>query len=80
MSDERFRGFGHRLANHRLQARSGLPAVCPSPRSGLPEPDRLSVLNGEPGCLGMSEGAATRQETLSCLRRRAMTKPQGPAS
>jgi len=40
----------------------------------------LSVLKGEPGCLGMSEGAATRQGTLSCLRGLAMPKAQGPAS
>ena len=38
---------------------------------------RLSVLKGEPGCLGMREGAATRQGTLSCLRRRAMHEAAG---
>ena len=35
---------------------------------------------GRAGRLGMREGAATRQGTSSCLRRRAIPKPQGPAS
>jgi hypothetical protein len=32
------------------------------------------------GLLRMREGAATKQGMSSCLRRRATTKPQGPAS
>jgi len=43
----------------------------------MAQASRLSVLKGEPGCRGMSEGAATKQGTLSCLRRRAITARAG---